>query len=179
MIEGQDNHWTDHQERWEIWCFSSYSWWPQCLNKSLDIIFRQVFLFGAWWRRKNACVSFWHDRNGAGKRWIITRNTSLNAFLEVQGECPTYYKEGPKSIGTEWPPRFVKVVSILLPISLRLNFCNPTVHFASHRWCNRINSKVSFQWCSTTWAYTTLCIAFEWTSNFWARFRSHSVDANS
>lgn len=38
----------------------------------------------------------------------------MTGMVQVQGECPTYYKEGPKSIGTEWPPRFVKFILHLI-----------------------------------------------------------------
>jgi hypothetical protein len=96
--------------------------------------------------------------------WIATRNArhGINRlFSQVKGEPPTYYKEGSKSTSTEWPPRFVKVAHILLPINLELNFRNLTVHFASCRWRIKINYGVGFHGCSTSWAYTALYIALD------------------
>jgi hypothetical protein len=97
---------------------------------------RQVFLLRTRRGRKDARASFWHDRNGAGKMLDNHQkriSVSNCLFSQVKGEPPTYYKEGSKSSSTEWPPRFVKVAQILLPINLELNFRNLIVHFASCR----------------------------------------------
>jgi hypothetical protein len=43
------------------------------LNKPPTVVFRQVFLPGARWKRKDARVAFRHDWKIAGKYWIFSR----------------------------------------------------------------------------------------------------------
>jgi hypothetical protein len=75
----------------------------------------------------------------------------------VKGEPPTFYKEGPKSIGMEWPPRFVKVVHIFLPTDLRV--LTLIVHLASHGRRIRTKYRAGFLRRPTSRAYTALYIA--------------------
>lgn len=35
-----------------------------------------------------------------------------DGFLQIKGQIPIYYKETPRTASTDWPPRFMKVISI-------------------------------------------------------------------
>ena len=51
------------------------------------------------------------------------RNSSLMdlCLLQIKGQLPTYYRETPKNASADWPPRFMKVRSILYQAVTRPN----------------------------------------------------------
>ncbi|THU82495.1 AtMMH-1 [Dendrothele bispora CBS 962.96] len=51
---------------------------------------------------------FYIELDGKGRLPLL--HFGMTGMLHVRGEIPLFYKEGPKKIDTNWPPRFMKFV---------------------------------------------------------------------
>ncbi|KAI0005375.1 Formamidopyrimidine-DNA glycosylase N-terminal domain-containing protein [Russula compacta] len=58
---------------------------------------------------------FYIELDGEGRHPVL--HFGMTGMLQIRGSIPVHYREAPRKISTEWPPRFMKFILHLCPVS--------------------------------------------------------------